>query len=61
MLNDFPIRLGKKARRRWRKAARTMGSLEKINPMIAEGGKRIAEIYTTIALSRRKEKPKSPR
>ena len=37
-----------------------MGNLEEINPAIAEGGKRIAEIYTKIAQSRRKKKSKNP-
>jgi hypothetical protein len=56
-----PFRLNKKARRSWRKAARTMGNLENINPAIAEGGKRIAEIYTKIAQSRRKKKHEKSR
>ena len=38
-----------------------MGNLEKINTAIAESGKRMAEIYTKIAQSRRKKKPKNPR
>jgi hypothetical protein len=56
-----PFRLDKKARRYWRKAARTMNNLEEINPGIADAGKRIAEIYTKIAQSRRKKKSKNSR
>ena len=60
-----PFQRNKKERRRWRKAAKSVvgnvAQLEKINPEIAASVRRMAEIYTKIAGSKRGKRPREAR